>query len=119
MNFVGEKVLLRVYLRSADRAPHTPTYQRVIKAARHEKLAGATVLKGILGAGYHGVLEPSAWSLVEHVPVIVEIVDDPQKIVNFVRGALDEIGRGKIGFAEVQLQHTIHAHRDLSQLANA
>ena len=34
MSLVGEQVLLRVYLQSADRTPHTPTYERVVKAAR-------------------------------------------------------------------------------------
>jgi PII-like signaling protein len=91
MSLVGEKVLLRAYFQSADRAPHTPTYERLIRAARHEQLAGATVLRGILGAGYHGLIKQSTWSLVEHVPIIVEIVDDGHKIAQFVRGPLDEL----------------------------
>jgi PII-like signaling protein len=88
MPFLGEKVLLRIHLQSADRAPRTPTYERVVQAARREGLAGATVLRGILGAGYHGLIRPSPLSLVEHVPVIVEIVDDGEKIAAFVRGPL-------------------------------
>lgn len=88
MSLVGEQVLLRVYLRNADRAPFTPTYERLIKAARKEGMAGATVLKGIMGLGSHGVLRPSNWSLVEHVPVIVEIVDGAEKIVRFVDGPM-------------------------------
>ena len=91
MSLVGEQVLLRIYLQSADRAPHAPTYERIIKAAREEKLAGATVIRGILGAGYHGIIQPSTWSIVEHIPVIVEIVDSGEKIAKFVQGALDQI----------------------------
>ena len=91
MSLTGEKVLLRVYLQSADRPPLTPTYQRVVAAARQAKLAGATVLKGIFGAGYHGVIKHSAWSMIEHVPVIVEIVDDAEKIASFVQGPLDRL----------------------------
>jgi uncharacterized protein len=94
MSLIGERVLMRVYLQSADRAPHTPTHERVVAAARKEKLAGATVIRGIHGAGYHGVLKPSRWSLVEHVPVIVEIVDDAERIAAFIRGALDGILAG-------------------------
>jgi uncharacterized protein len=91
MSLLGEQVLLRVYLQSADRAPLSPTHERIVKAARKEKLAGATVLRGILGAGYHGIIKSSVWSLAEHVPVIVEIVDTPEKIARFVQGPLDQI----------------------------
>ena len=34
MSIQGEQVLLRVYLQSADRSPHTPTYERIVRAAR-------------------------------------------------------------------------------------
>lgn len=91
MSLIGEQVLLRIYLQSADRAPHVPTYEQIVGAARKEKLAGATVLRGILGAGYHGVIRPSAWSFVQREPIIVEIVDSAQKIVSFIQGPLDQI----------------------------
>jgi uncharacterized protein len=91
MSLLGEQVLLRVYLQSADRTPRTPTYELILQAARKQKLAGATVLRGILGAGYHGIIKPSAWSLVEHVPIVVEIVDSAEKITSFVQNTLDKL----------------------------
>ena len=94
MSFLGEQTLLRVYLQSADRSPHTPTYQRILQAARTKKLAGATILRGILGAGYHGIIKSSSWSISEHVPVIVEIVDSAEKIAKFIEGTLDKIMLG-------------------------
>ncbi|HEY2587855.1 MAG TPA: DUF190 domain-containing protein [Tepidisphaeraceae bacterium] len=91
MDLIGEQVLMRVYLQNADRAPHTPTHERIVAAARNEGLAGATVIRGILGAGYHGILKPSRWSLVDRVPMIVEIVDTAERIAAFIRGPLDRI----------------------------
>ena len=93
MSLAGDRVLLRIYLDSADLAPHTPTYERVVKAARHEGLAGATVLKGIYGSGAHGVIPRggAAWSLVEHTPVIVEIVDSAARIAAFVNDTLSKL----------------------------
>ena len=91
MDLVGEKVLMRLYLQNADRTPHTPTHERVVAAARSEKLAGATVIRGIFGAGYHGIIRTKQWSLVEHVPVIVEIVDDARRVADFIKGPLDRI----------------------------
>lgn len=91
MSLIGEQVLMRVYLQNADRAPHTPTHERIVAAARKHGLAGATVIRGILGTGYHGIIKASRWSLVEHVPVIVEIVDSAQRLAEFIKGPLDEI----------------------------
>jgi PII-like signaling protein len=91
MSLVGERVLLRVYLKSADRTPNEPTHRRIVKAARARGLAGCTVLEGIYGAGTTGILHASAWSLVRHLPVIVEIVDDAAKIGQFVDEALADL----------------------------
>jgi len=91
MSLVGERVLLRVYLETADRAPHEPTYLRVLKAARAARLAGCTVLRGIYGAGRRGVLSASDWSVVQHLPVIVEIVDAPAAVAAFVDGPLADL----------------------------
>jgi uncharacterized protein len=88
---VGEKVLLRIYLRGGDRAPLTPTYQLVLKAARAQGLAGCTVLQGIIGFGASGITQASGWKLIEHVPVIVEIVDDAERIGQFVQGILVDL----------------------------
>jgi len=91
MSFSSEQVLLRVYLQNADRTPFAPTHERIVKAARHAKLAGATVLRGILGAGYHAIHSTSHWSISEHVPVIVELVDTAENIARFIHGPLEEI----------------------------
>ena len=88
MSLTGEQILLRIYLSSADRAPHTPTYERILKSARSDGFAGATVLKGIMGFGKRGIIKASPLSIVEHVPVVVEIVDSAEKIERFVTGTL-------------------------------
>src|SRR5690348_16879448 len=82
---------MRVYLQNADRIPHAPTHERIVAAARKRGLAGATVIRGILGAGYHGIIHASRWSLVDHVPVVVEIVESAQRIADFIKGPLDRI----------------------------
>ena len=114
MSLRGEQVLLRAYLQSADRPPHTPTYERVIKAARKAGLAGGTVLRGLMGFGSHGLLKPSVWSIVEHVPLIVEIVDSGEKIVKFVEGPLDELMIGGMITLE-RANVMMYRHRNLDQ----
>lgn len=83
MSQPGEQILLRAYLDS-DRTTHTPSYERLVAAAQREKLAGCTVLKGIAGFGPHGPAKKSAWTLVEHVPVVVEVIDRAERIVEFL-----------------------------------
>lgn len=93
MSTVGEKILLRIYTDSADRTPHMSTHERLIEAAQKEEMAGAVVIQGILGSGYHGIIKErnSLFSLVDHVPTILEIVDEPQKIARFVTQTLSQV----------------------------
>ena len=93
MSLAGEQILLRIYLQSADRPPHEPTYQRIVKSARSQGLAGCTVLEGIYGFGTRGLLAPGTFAIVRHVPVIVEIVDAPDRIAQFID---TEIGRAHV-----------------------
>jgi uncharacterized protein len=108
-----ENILLRIYLQSADRAPHLPTYERLLHAARKDKLAGATVLRGIMGAGYHSIIKESHWSPVQHIPIILEIVDSPEKILRFISGYLDTEMIGGLATLERAAVLTYrHRHHD-------
>lgn len=91
MSIHGEQVLMRVYLDSADRPPHSPSYEELVRSARRFGLAGATVLNGALGFGSHGTIRRSKWSIVEHFPVILEIVDTTERIGAFIEGPADKI----------------------------
>jgi PII-like signaling protein len=87
MKLEGEQTLLRVYLRNTDKHGwfSAPAAENLVQRAKKEGLAGATVLRGIFGLDVTGkLLESGAWSLVEHVPVIVEFVDAPQAIGRFL-----------------------------------
>ena len=81
---IGEKVLLRIYMRSADLYHFTPAYERVVQEASKRKLSGITVLRGILGFGSRGLVSHSEFKLVGDSPVIVECVDDGEKLVAFL-----------------------------------
>ena len=81
MKVEAEQVLCRFHLSSFVRHRDEPLYQWIVGAARHEGLQGATVLKGIMGLRPNGAfLAGSSWALSQELPVIVEIVDGPQRI---------------------------------------
>jgi hypothetical protein len=91
MKMEGEQTLLRVYLRNTDKYGWSSAAEALVQRAKTKQLAGATVLRGIMGLDITGqLLESGRWSLVEHVPVIIEIVDHPQTIGSFLAD-VDEI----------------------------
>ena len=87
MKLEGEQTLLRVYLRNTDRHHwfSAPAVDTLVQRAKAAGLAGATVLRGFFGLDVHGqLLETKVWSLVDHAPVIVEVVDSPQAVGLFL-----------------------------------
>ncbi len=91
MAMVGENVLLRIYMHSADMYHFAPAYERVIQQAEKHKLAGITALRGIMGFGSRGIIQPSALRLSGDTPVILESVDDGEKIIAFLRDVAEKI----------------------------
>lgn len=93
MRLEGEMTLLRVHVRSSDRHGwfSPPVAEDLLHRARGAGLAGATVLEGFFGLDAGGnVLESSTWSLVNRVPVIVEFIDTPAAIGQFL-GTVSEV----------------------------
>ena len=84
MEIKGEVILLRVFLSSTDKFKHEPLYMVIVFAAKRYGLSGATVLKGVMGFGASSaVYSPAYWEITEKVPMVVEIVDESEKIEKF------------------------------------
>lgn len=80
---------LKIYISSTDTLSHEPLYEALVFAARRYGMAGVTVLKGIVGYGSSSVIHSQRfWELSEKLPVVVEIVDEAQKVENFVQKIL-------------------------------
>jgi len=63
--------------------------------AREQGLAGATVLRGMMGFGAHSRLHTfKIERLSEDLPVIIEIVDTREKLETFLRLVDSEISEG-------------------------
>jgi len=84
MEIEGEAKILRVYISNTDKFKHTPLYEALVFAAKRYGLAGATVLKGTMGFGSSSVISSVRfWEITEKLPIIVEIVDEAEKIEKF------------------------------------
>jgi PII-like signaling protein len=77
--------LLRIFIGAEHSHGHQPLYEAIVLAAREHHLAGATVLSGSLGFGASSRIHTAKiLRLSEDLPVVVEIVDTPEKIEAFV-----------------------------------
>ncbi len=77
----AEVELLRVYCGESDRVDGRPAHEVLVELARRHGAAGATVLRGVLGFGAGSLVHTAKLlRLSEDLPMIVEIVDRPQRI---------------------------------------
>lgn len=85
MEIKGEAKLLRIFVGESDIIGHIPVYERIVHEARKAHLAGATVFKGVMGYGGTSRIHTSKiLRLSEDMPMVVEIVDEADKIENFL-----------------------------------
>lgn len=100
MNTNDSIKVLRVYTSSTDKLKHTPLYEALVFAARRNGMAGATVLKGVMGYGGSSVVHSAKfWETNDKLPVVVEIVDEGSKIDAFfelIRPYLDSVRYGSL-----------------------
>jgi len=76
---------LRVYTGEFDRFERAPVYEQIVKAAHDHGLAGATVLRGMMGFGGHSEIHTAKiLRLSEDLPIVIEIIDTTSKIENFI-----------------------------------
>jgi PII-like signaling protein len=81
MKIEAEQVLCRFHITNRVRHRSEPLYQWIVETARRRHLQGATVLKGIMGLQPDGaILREKTWAVAQNLPVVVEIVDRPQRI---------------------------------------
>jgi PII-like signaling protein len=77
----GEGQLLRIFVGESDSWHGKPLYQAIVQRVREAGMAGATVLRGLEGFGAHSRLHTSRiLRLSEDLPVVIEIVDQPERI---------------------------------------
>src|SRR4051794_1463465 len=100
MNLPHEATLLRIFLGESDRWKHQPLYEAIVLKAREMQLAGATVLRGPMGFGKSSRLHTAKiLRLSMDLPMVIEIVDEEEKINAFLP-VLDQIMGGGLGTLE-------------------
>jgi len=81
----GQAVLLRIFIGESDKLGHMALYEAIVKSARDAGLAGATVLKGVLGYGATARIRTTKiMDLSADLSLVIEIVDEESKIEAFL-----------------------------------
>ncbi|MDP4263800.1 MAG: DUF190 domain-containing protein [Bacteroidota bacterium] len=98
MELQGQSKLLRIFVGEIDKIGHQLLYEAILLAAREKGLAGGTVLKGIMSFGASSRVHVARLiELSEDLPVVIEIVDQSEKIdafLPFVNELFEKCGRG-------------------------
>ena len=96
--------LLRIFVGESDRHGHHPLYEAIVLKARERGLAGATVLRGVMGFGKHSTLHTAKiLRLSEDLPMVIEIVDSAEKINDFLPVLDDMIKDGLVTVERVRV----------------
>jgi PII-like signaling protein len=105
MTFFEEGCLLRILIGENIQHKGKPLYEWLVIKARESGLAGATVMKGIMGYGANSRIHTSKiLRLSEDLPVIIEIVDSKDNLETFLKDVDDviEVGLATLEKADVR-----------------
>lgn len=104
MKIEGEGKLLRLFIGESDTWHGKPLYQAIVERVREEGLAGATVIRGIEGFGADSRLHTSRiLRMSEDLPVLIEIVDTPERIDRVVPMLDEMVSEGMLTLERVQI----------------
>jgi len=85
MQIPRDAILLRIFFGEDDKFGNLPLHEAIVLKAREMKLGGATVLRGHVGFGHSSHIHTTKiLRLSQDLPVVVEIVDSPDKIDAFL-----------------------------------
>lgn len=100
----GQATLLRIFIGESDKHQGHLLYEIIVKEARQRGLAGATVLRGILGFGANSRLHTAKiLRLSEDLPMVIEIVDESEKIDTFLPYLDEVIKEGLVTLEQVKV----------------
>lgn len=104
MNLPEEGLLLRIFIGESDKRDGRPLYEVIVEEARRRGLAGATVLRGVLGFGANSRIHTTKiLRLSEDLPMVIEIVDEADKINAFLPGLDVMIREGLVTLERVRV----------------
>ena len=109
--FVGENVLMRIFIGEGDKYGGRPLHEALVELLKKEGFRGATVLRGVAGFGAHSVYHTEKiLRLSRDLPVIVEVVDTQESVDRVMPGIDRMMSGGLITVEKVRVMRYTHRH---------
>jgi uncharacterized protein len=106
MHLPEQGSLLRIFIGEADKYAGKQLYEWIVLQAREQGLAGATVLRGVMGYGANSrqIQTFKIERLSEDLPVVVEIVDTEENLEKFLDLVAPHIPAGLMTLEKAQVK---------------
>ena len=100
----GQQMLMRIFIGEQKKHGHKPLYQAIVEMLRKEKIAGATVLRGIAGFGAKSHLHSAKLlTLSQDLPMVIECVDTRENIEHIMPKIDEMINDGLVTLEKVEV----------------
>lgn len=113
MKIAEDGQLLRIFIGESDHWEGKPLYEAIILKARERGIAGATMLRGLMGFGAASRIHTAKiLRLSEDLPIVVEIVDSADKIETLLPVIDEMVQEGLVTLEKVrviQYRHKEHS----------
>ena len=104
MKIPTDAQLIRIFIGESDRWHGKPLYEAIILKAREMGIAGATMLRGLMGFGAASRIHTAKiLRLSEDLPIVVEIVDSPEKLAAFLPVIEDMVQEGLVTVEDLKV----------------
>jgi PII-like signaling protein len=105
MELPQEGYLLRIIIGESDRHEGTPLYEWIVVKAREYGVAGATVVRGMMGYGANSRIKTtSILRLSEDLPVIIEMIDTKEMLEQFLEILDPVLHEGLVTFEKMHIR---------------
>ena len=110
MKLPEEGQLVRIFIGEDDTIHGKPLYEVIVLKARELNMAGATVLRGIMGFGANSRLHTTKiLRLSEDLPIVIEIVDSIEKINQILPFLEESVTEGMITLEKIKVLKYRHS----------
>jgi uncharacterized protein len=104
MKLPEQGMLLRIFVGETDKYGSKALYEQIVIKAREFNLAGATVIRGIMGFGANSRMHTTkVLRLSEDLPVIIEIVDTEENLNKLIPFLDEAVAEGLITLEKVRV----------------
>lgn len=111
MKIEGPGKALTIFIGESDQWGKEPLYAAIVQRARALGLAGATVTRGMMGFGANSRVHTAhILRLSEDLPVVVQIVDSPERIESFLPELDDMVSEGMVMTWDVVIERYVHTN---------